>query len=148
MAIIRGELLQQVSRQPAAHALLMLRAESGESWYGISDAEGLFSIVFPYPELQEGFAASPFDGSSGALSEQNWNLMLSVFYSPANLQLLPGTDIPNYLSILHQRAAEIWPQSPSNGGIPVEKISVTLVYQQLAVIKTEGLPQLLISPLP
>lgn len=148
IAVIRGELLQQDSRHPAAHALLMLQNESGESWYGVADAQGFYSIVFPYPDLQEGFAGSPADGSSGSLYEQSWELSLSVFYSPSSQQSLPGTNIPNYLSILHQQAAEIWPQQLSEGGSPLTQFPVSLVYNQPAVTKTEGLSQLLISPLP
>ena len=148
LAVIRGELLQHDSRQPAAHALLMLQNELGESWYGVADAQGFYSIVFPYPDLQEGFAGSPADGSSGSLYEQSWELELSVFYSPSSQQSLPGTDIPNYLSILHQQAAEIWPQPLSEGGSPLAQFPVSLVYHQPAVTKTDGLSQLLISPLP
>ena len=148
LAVIRGELLQHDNREPAAHALLMVQDESGESWYGIADAQGFYSIVFPYPDLQEGFAGSPSDGSSGAFSEQSWQLELSVFYSPSSQQSLPGTDIPNYLSILHQQAAEIWPQASSEDGSGVIQFPVSLMYHQPAVTKTDGLSELLVSPLP
>jgi len=144
MAVIRGELLQKTSRAPAAHALLKVEFESGESWHGIADKRGHFAIVFPWPELIEGFTGSPGSESPGSLYEQTWDLALSVFYSPASQQPLQGAATPDYLSILSQVPADIWPESDSS----VSQLSLTLEYYQQLVTKTHGLSELLVSPLP
>jgi len=147
MAAFRGELLQHDSRQPAAHALLRLQQESGESWYGIADKNGFYAIVFPYPELIKDLDSSPAGAMSGSLYDQSWELTLSVFYSPSTWQNLQGADTPNYLSILSQQAAGIWPQPASEGGSAISELPVTLQYQKATSIKTNGLSELLISSL-
>jgi len=148
MAVIRGELLEYESRKPAAHALLKVQTESGESWYGIADEHGRYAIVFPYPDLQEGFGGSPLSLSSKPLHEQRWELELSIFYSPSSRQNLPGTALPNYLTILNQGAAMIWPRLASDEGVPISQLTLPLSYHRPAVAKTGELSKLLISPLP
>lgn len=146
-ALVRGEILDQGSNKPAAHALLRVGTDDGEYWYGIADDKGRFSVMFPYPVLQDGFGASPITPDHKPLHLQTWDLQLEVFYSPNTLENLSGTFLPDYLSILKQEAAQIWPQPESEGGTPVVALPILLEYQKSTIARTDGLTQLLVSPL-
>ena len=147
MALIRGELLNQDDNQPAAFAVLRVTAESGEIWYGISDELGRFVVMMPYPELVEGFGGSPSSAAHKTIHEQTWDLDLEIFYSPQTLESLPGTSVPDYLSVLRQDAADIWPVAENDGGTSALSLTITLEYHKPAIPRTDGYSTLFISPI-
>jgi len=146
MALVRGELVNQSSGQPAAWALLKLTAEGGETHYGIADAKGRFIVMFAYPVLVEGFGGSPSTPGHRPLSEQSWNLDLEVFYSPGSQISQPGSEVPDYVSILTQQSADIWTEQPGPGVLAVAALPVQLEFRKAIIVRTEGLSALLVSP--
>lgn len=147
MALIRGELVDQNSGQPASWAVLKLTAEGGETHFGIADAEGHFMVMFAYPVLVEGFGGSPSSPGHRPLSEQSWNLDLEVSYLPRSQVSLPGSDVPDYLSILSQQPADIWVEQPGPGTSPVSSLPLQLEFRKTIITRTEGFSELLISPI-
>lgn len=145
MAVVRGELIDQDSKLPASHAVLRLNSESGDVWYGVADEIGRFEVMFPYPVLVEGFGSSPMTPGHNPLYKQTWDLNLEVLYSPNTLAVLPGTSIPNYLSVLKQQQANIWSLSESNGGVPTLSLPMLLEFHRPVTPRTEGLSFLLVS---
>lgn len=144
-AQVRGQLRDQLTGQPAAHALVRVITENGESWFGIADTEGQFTVAMPFPDLSAGFGGSPATAQV-PLHEQSWNIDLEIGYSPTTLELLPGTDIPNYTSILNQTTANIFPSDPEVSASTVTQLSLLLEFNQPTVTRTDGQSYLFVSP--
>jgi hypothetical protein len=146
IAAVRGELLEAATRRPAPHALLTVTDPDGEEWHGLADERGHFAVWLPYPAIQEVPAGSPQQTVSLPLLERTWVVRLQVFYSPATRRALPGTDIPEYESVLTQEPAPSWPQSPEQGGIPAAEWSGELRFGQDVNARTDGSTHLLVGP--
>jgi len=146
MATIRGELKMESGNQPAAYAFLRVSNLSGDEWYGITDEEGKYTIMLPYPDLPAGFSGSPDSPGHKPLFEQTWELDLEVLFSPNTFENLPGTSIPSYLSILRQDAASVWTAPKDEGGIAVTSLPILLEYNKTTNPRTEGETSLLIEP--
>lgn len=145
-ATLRGELVDIAAGQPAAHAVLRVETHTGESWFGLADAQGRFVVVLPYPPLTHGFGGSPASPGHRPLFEQVWELSVSVRYEPGVLVALPGTDLPDYLSILQQRTAGVYARAPESGGSPAASLAVELRFDRKTPVHTDGLLQLLVVP--
>lgn len=144
---VRGE-LRTPDGAPAAHAVVRVETDSGESWYGLADASGRFVVILPYPVLTHGFGGSPASVSHRPLFEQSWSLTLSVCYEPAAQRALPGATVPDYLSVLQQAPAELYTQNPGAGGTPTDHMAVELRFGRHPTVRTQGLSQLLVKPSP
>lgn len=145
-AALRGELRRAADGAPAAHAVVSVETDTGETWHGLSDAQGRFVVILPYPTLTHGFGGSPPGLGHLPLFEQTWPLLLSVRYEPQAQIALAGAEVPDYLSVLQQAQAEIYAQAPSAGGLPVASIPVELRFDRHPTVRTEGLSQLLVDP--
>jgi hypothetical protein len=145
MAVVRGELRDWDSGQPASHALLKVSSNGDVMWHGLADEQGRFVVVFAYPLIDADFNVSPISVGYGPLYAQAWDLQLEVFYSPATLESLAGTSLPDYLSILNQSQANIWSISEDNGGVPSLSLPLLLEYQRPVIPRTEGLSYLLVG---
>jgi hypothetical protein len=146
LAAVHGELHDVTADGPAAHAVIRLETLDGDSWYGLADAQGRFVVVLPYPPLMHGFGASPADPGHRPLYEQTWDFHLAVQYEPAVLRGLPGTKLPDYLSVLQQVDAQIYQQAPDSGGISLTSLPIELRFDRNPTVKTDGHSQLLVSP--
>jgi len=143
LAAVRGELIEQSTGAPAAHALLRLRV-SGEEHYGLADDSGQFALVFPWPPVLGGGGSPSLAG--GSLREQRWPVTLAVHYEPARLETLPGTLLPDYCSVLQQAPALLWSLSPTAGGVPASEWAGELIFGRELLVGTTGLYPLLVSP--
>jgi hypothetical protein len=114
-------------------------------WHGLADAEGRFAALLPWPTLAEGLGGSPA-GSQGPLSARSWSVRVEVLYEPGRLETLPGTAVPDSLSVLRQGAAGVWPVGPDDGGAEETGWDGELAYGGELVVRTEGLARLLVSP--
>lgn len=144
-AQVRGQLQNQLTGLPAAHALIRVMTESGESWFGLADADGHFVVAMPLLDFSTSTGGSPATAQI-PLHEQTWNIDLEVAYSPTTLALLPETDIPNYTSILNQSTASIFPSDPEVPASAVTRISLLLEFNRPIVIRTDGQSSLFVSP--
>jgi len=154
MAVIRGELKDRdkmykdynnkVNYSPASNALLRVSSDNGSVGFGIADEEGRFAVVFAYPLLGLDFSASPVKYDTGPLHDQAWDLSLQVFYSPKTLEPLSGTQIPNYMSVINQSQANIWPES-SSPDVPSSSLAIKLEFNKPVTLRTQNLSYLLVS---
>jgi hypothetical protein len=151
LAVIRGELVDFETGQPAAHAVLKVHAPDERIWYGLADEMGRFGVFMTYPTIEGIFVGSPRMFIGKPLNEQNWDLVVEVLYAPNTLEGLPHTELPNYLSILRQKPARIWQESPGEGspggaGSDVSELAVTLEFGKELILRTDGKSKLAISP--
>jgi len=143
---VRGDLLDRNTNQPAAHALVQVETEDEFSWYGISDAHGKCAVMMPYPYLSIAFGSSPPSSDGLRLFQRTWALNISVFYQPLGLESLPGTELPDYSSVLTQSQASIYLESPDTDVGEVAQMQADLVYGRDLVVKTNGYSELYVSP--
>lgn len=151
LAVIRGELTDVATGEPAAHAVVRVRAPGGRIWYGLGDEKGRFGVFMPYPTIEGSFVGSPRIFIGKPLVAQSWELSVEVLYEPNVLEPLPHTTLPNYLSILSQKQARIWKQSPEAGspgaaGSEVSELPVELEFGKALTLRTDGKSTLMISP--
>ncbi|ESQ15771.1 MAG TPA: hypothetical protein DDY14_09280 [Chromatiaceae bacterium] len=146
-ACVCGDLVDAHSGMPAADALLRVRTDDGSSWYGLSDREGRFSVLMPYPYLHVAYGSSPPLSDGLRLFQRTWNITLSVQYSPASLDPVPGSDKPSYISILNQGQALIYPQLPGSPAGGFDELITQLNYGRDLVVSTDGVSELHVSPI-
>jgi hypothetical protein len=78
-AVVRAELADVASAEPAAGALVDVLSDGVLAGRGISDERGRVVVVFPYPELPAAALGSPLDSPTGAgPSQWQWELTLRV----------------------------------------------------------------------
>ena len=142
LAVLRAQLVETNSEQPAAYAVLEADVQ-GETWYGLSDARGIATILFPYPLFTSTLGASPPGGPP--LSEQQWTVTLRARYEPTTQTVLPGATLPTLNSLFAQTAASLWP-TPTGTAVP--QLTFTLIFGQELVLQTGTLSTLWVSPGP
>lgn len=145
LAAVRGELAERDGGAPAAHAVVRVLIPGEPVWHGLADAEGRFAALLPWPTLAEGLGGSPA-GSQGPLSARSWSVRVEVLYEPGRREALPGTAVPDSLSVLRQGAAGVWPVGPDDGGAEETGWDGELAYGGELVVRTEGLARLLVTP--
>lgn len=146
LAVIRGELADFETGKSAAHAVLKVHAPDGRMWYGLADEMGRFGVFLTYPTIEGSFVGSPRMFIGKPLNEQEWDLFVEVLYEPNTLEALPHTHLPNHLSILSQKQARIWKESPGEAGSDVSELAVTLNFGKELILRTDGKTKLMISP--
>lgn len=144
-AEVRGELIDADTGRAASHALVKVLTEDSETWFGISDSQGRFLLVLPYPGLPDGFGGSPVVGQL-PLHLQSWQTDLEVCYQPSALVSLEGTDVPSYVSILSQGSAGIYTTNPDVSGNAAPSLPLTINFNQPAIARTDGFSNLYVSP--
>ncbi|MFT5082083.1 MAG: hypothetical protein ACI9Y1_000105 [Lentisphaeria bacterium] len=142
---VRGELINRVSEQPAAHALVRVQTEDDFSWFGLADEKGRFAIMMPYPFLSVSFGGSPPTVEGIRLSERTWNIQVSVMYEPLSQHIVPGALQPDYSSILSQKQALVYTATPENDAGEVSELPAVLVYGRDLIVKTDGFSELYIG---
>lgn len=140
MAVIRGSLTDNNSRAgaPAAHAFIEVEV-AGERWYGIADTRGEVAVLFPYPVFTEARGGSP-PGLPPA--QQEWGIVVRVFYQPRTLRFPPGSATPDLVSIFHQNAAQIIDRD----GISFSTLHPKLSFGQELVLRSGTGSELCIAP--
>lgn len=142
---LRGELIDRTTDTEASYAVVRVQDESGFSWYGIADEDGKFAVMLPYPPLNISFGSSPPSSDGVRLADRTWTVTVAVMYEPLNRMSLPGTDLPEYTSILSQGQALIYAESPDTDIGEVSELQAELVYGRDLVITTTGFSELYVS---
>ncbi len=145
LGAVRGELVDAATREPAAHAVVRVRTPDGAAHYGLADGAGRLAVLLPYPVIEDQLGGSPGVGGT-PLAERRWLLQVEVLYRPALLQALPGTELPDYYSILQQGPGRIWTERPEDGGSAEPHWTGELQYGRELTLRTAGLSQMLVSP--
>ena len=153
VAAVRGELVDAATGAAAGHALVRVAIPGQPDRFGLADAGGRFAVQFPLPPLAGGLGqlfVSP-DGVPPSppgppVADRTWDLALSVFWEPAALAPLPGTDLPDLARVLDQLPADIVLAAGSPPAPPAAEWPGTLRYDGEVVARTAGDSRLLIVP--
>ncbi len=149
LTAVRGTLEDVDSGAPAAWALVRVDAPHGRTFHGMADADGRFAAVFPPPPLVEGFGGSPASLGDGVpVAERGWDVTVQVRYEPGRLSALPRASVPEYRSILDQRAGSLWSVAPSAGGAAQDALALHLDFGEELILRTEGRSVQLVSAAP
>jgi hypothetical protein len=152
LAVVRAQLQDWTTREPAAYAILEVQINDGEPWCGVADHRGCVAVFFPYPTFTVTLNTSPPSGPP--LAQQKWEATIRVRYAPSTLEHLTPVTIPNlrsipdYYSILKQlkQPPGLIYTTENEFDDPVESWEVELAYGQELVASTRDLSTLLISP--
>jgi hypothetical protein len=148
--ILHAEIVDALSGEPAAHAVVEIGFFDGTLATGIANEQGRVTVIVPLPPLMEGFAGSPALGPGRPLHAQSWNLRVAVRYQPGVLEPLPDTTLPEYGDIFRQdysavqtslTSPALLPASPDNELWPEE-----LQFGRPLVLRTAGISELLVTP--
>jgi hypothetical protein len=149
VALVRAQLsvrLDDSTEQSAAYAMLEIDTPDAETWFGLADARGAVSALFPYPKFAGTDNAAASLPSSTPASQQSWPLTLRVRYQPSVVSFTSGSSLPELRSVLAQAPAAIWTQRASPPGIAQSSRVETLVFGQQLTMRSVGESVLLISP--
>ncbi|MCB8983629.1 MAG: hypothetical protein H6659_07380 [Ardenticatenaceae bacterium] len=141
LAAIRATLTSPDNETPAAYALLEI-AENGRRWYGLTDARGCATILFPYPTFITALGASP-PGLPPA--QQHWPLTLRVRHDPGLISTQAPNQPPTIRQIRNQPTAALW---PTVAGPPTPTLSLELTYGRELILQTSSQSNLWIGPAP
>jgi hypothetical protein len=141
-AALRAQLVDHETGEPAAHAVLEVRVEDGETHYGVADATGAITILFPFPTLAGGLGISPPGAGAIPLADQWWSLSICSRWAPAVLRYPAGARTPDLRSIFRQSHGAIW---PSQDGGATTDWPVELPYGRELVLRTDDRSTLLVS---
>jgi hypothetical protein len=122
MAVLRTELGDTSSNEPAAWALLEASFNGQLLGRGIADERGRVALIMPYPEpldYTSGGVGSPPGSPPGSfaagppLLQQEWRLQLRASYSPGGVASplsppRPAQTRPNLYDILAQQPTTLW----------------------------------------
>lgn len=145
-AFVRGDLITRVTGQPAAYALVRVDTEDGFSWYGISDEDGKFAVMMSYPSLDISFGSSPPASEGIRLFQRVWTVTVSVMYEPLAQAALPGSELPDYSSVLSQEQAFLYTESPETDEGEAMQMQDDLEYGRDLIVNTAGFSELYINP--
>jgi len=143
-----AELRPDLSRVPASWAMVTAQFQGSPVTTGIADGSGIITLIAPYPEpLKTSLPspiASPLGAGRGKLTDQQWPVTISVFYTPG----LDPKRPPDLEVLLGQPAAGAW--RDTNHSIPAGDFTVQyrkdLVLRSLDAASGRQLPVLLITP--
>ena len=130
LAIVRAELREHATRQPAAWAFVEAEYFSGgapRSAFGLADDKGRVVLMFPYPEGQRRpLGGSPPTNGANGLTQQSWELNLLFFYQPSEASP-PSTSKPEQAADYAFRLAQP-PASASREDSPLVPLDQETLY--------------------
>ena len=139
IAVIRANLVDSTTRNPAAYAVIEVQLEGEGStvskWYGIADEKGSIAILFPYPAIRVSLSDSPPSGPAVLLTNHQWPLTIQVRWAPQTLEYPAQNGIPLWESISTQPSGKI---RTHQSGISVTSWPGMLTYGQELLLKTDG----------
>lgn len=140
LAIITGTLHDNITEKPAKYAFLEVKFNNNKKWYGISDERGCFTILFPYPTMEQILESPP-------VFKEEWKINIQVRYQPDVLNFPPSINISDLHSILGQTPGKIWKELPGSPG-PGDStfnLPVTLTYGKPIILRTKDQSELWIE---
>lgn len=142
LAVVRAQLVDAVTHQPAAHALMTVRASGQAVAYGLADERGGIAVLFPYPAFTAMVGGSPPGTPLATGGLQHWEVSIGVRYEPAVLTIPPGATLPDLRSTVSQAPGVIWATVASQ---PSSLLSAELIFGQELVLRTDETSVLLIG---
>jgi hypothetical protein len=129
LAAVRATLTAPDDKTPAAYALLEV-VENGRRWYGLSDARGCVTILFPYPTFITALGASP---PGLPPSQQHWPLTIRARHDPSLIATLEENQLPTIRQIRNQPDVPLW---SIEAGPSQPALSFELTYGQELILRT------------
>lgn len=134
LAVVRGELRNRLSQQPAGWAMVTASIDEGATYVAVADARGVFTLFIPYAGALPPLQGSPPHGSGG-LAQLTWPLVIQVFYRPSQQSMVAGLNLPDMRSILNQDRAEVYDTLNVHG----PTLTRTIRFGQDLTVMTDGL---------
>jgi hypothetical protein len=142
LAVVRAQLVDADTRQPAAHALMTVRVPGQTVAYGLADARGGIAVLFPYPAFTAVVGGSPPGTPLATGGLQHWEVNIGIRYEPSALTVPPGATQPELRSIVSQAPGIIWATEASQ---PLSLLAAELMFGQELVLRTDETSVLLIG---
>jgi hypothetical protein len=117
LAAVRGELEDELTGGPAAHALIVLEVAGHSRAYGLSDAGGRFLVAFPYPPFESLAVGSPPVRTPPR--EHFWEVIVRFYYQPSAVAQDRISGLADLRGILAQAPAKVWRDDPDFASPPV-----------------------------
>ena len=141
MAVVRADLVEAVTEQPAAFAVVELEI-AGRSWYGVADERGAVAICFPYPDFT---GASGFSSPPAPLPAQVWPATVRVRYELAVQETPIGAAVPHIRTLFLQSPRRVW---LTDQGASAEVLSLDVTFDEALVLRTVDRTTLWLDPSP
>ena len=124
---------------PAAYALaeVVQPADSMAAefrYFGMADGQGTLLLPLPYPPIP-----NPVGMEFPPLAEQTFNLNLNIYYDAATQETLPGSSVPNLVTLLTQPLAQIGTHFDAAEPAVLQTVSslaIDLTFDQPQVLRT------------
>ncbi|MDF2627845.1 MAG: hypothetical protein K0R39_1676 [Symbiobacteriaceae bacterium] len=120
-ATITGQLVQKETERPAAYAVLRAEAASG-SFYGIADAEGCLTLLFPYPALPVG------------ARRLQWPVKLQVLAGGRPQDLAPYGSVDPFAACSQADGLLL----PDSGGGPQAVHTATIRFGEVFILRSDS----------
>lgn len=145
VAAVRGQLVDAVSKQPAAFGRLEVVVNSAQPgrrrYVGIADSTGAVVVSVAYPRFDSvagRLGSPPGPGTRGQPpATRTWPVEISARHEPERLELHSGLPAPTLDSVFSQGEALIW---PTRDGPPHASLHAELRYGTDLVLRTDGDP--------
>jgi hypothetical protein len=126
---------------PAAYALAeVVQPADGTTpefrYFGMADDRGVLLLPFPYPPIPN---PPGEEMTFPPLAQQTFNLNLNIYYDAAAQETLPGSSVPNLVTLLTQSPAQIgthFDDSESPVLQTVSSLAIDLTFDQPRVLRT------------
>jgi hypothetical protein len=140
LAVVRADLMDVATGEPAAHAVIEATAPDGSRWYGLADTGGRAALLLPYPPVTARLDVSP--PAPIALGDQRWALTVRLRYAPHRLVYPVGSAIPDLRSIFSQPYGTA---RDTEGGAPASEWIAELAFGVPLVLRSEPRSALLVG---
>jgi hypothetical protein len=139
MAVLRAELWDMTTKQPAAWVVLDVRVPGKQPFQGMSDGKGRIAVILPYPEPTDFAPDGAIDAADpqnppqlqgSPLAEHQWTLEIHAHYKPQS----PVPAIPNLCPTLSQAEGILLADINPNSRKSLTR--VTLKYGQELVLRS------------
>ncbi len=141
LGVVRGELEDRETARSAGWALVTVSPNATETYTGVADARGMFTVFMPYAGVLPALAGPPPHGAE-PVDKLTWPLTVRVFYEPSRRRRIPGLDAPDTRSILEQGLAQVFDTALAGGPSVVRPIRLGVEL----VVTTQGRSRLLVTP--
>lgn len=125
---------------PAAYALAEVVQPADDMaaeefrYFGLADERGVLLLPLPYPPVPD-----PEGPEFPPLAQQSFNLSLTIYYSAAVQETLPGSSVPNLVTLLSQPQVQIgthFDDAEPPGLQTVPSLAIDLTFDQPQVLRT------------
>lgn len=139
VAVVRADLVNRATGEPAAHARVDVIV-AGRRWAGTASDRGAVAVAFPYPGFGGAPSPSPPPGTGGTPPGlQTWPIAVEVRHDPPSLDFPVAERPPDLASIFGQASVDIW---LTHSGPSVAALDAQLLFGAELVLRTGAGPVL------